>query len=55
LASLDAMLRDLRVDLERDARLRTETVQRWVDALREGREPLPLGGRRPSDAAQAGR
>lgn len=55
LASLDAMLRDLRVDLERDARLRTETVQAWVDALREGREPAPLGGRRPSDAAQAGR
>ncbi len=54
LASLDAMMRELRVDLERDARQRTDTVERWVEALRDGREPVALGGRRPSDA-QAGR
>jgi hypothetical protein len=54
LASLDAMMRELRVDLERDARQRTETVERWVDALRQGREPAALGGRRPAEA-QAGR
>ena len=54
LASLDAMMRELRVDLERDARQRTDTVERWVEALRDGREPVALGGRRPADA-QAGR
>jgi len=54
LASLDAMMRELRVDLERDARQRTDTVEQWVNALREGKEPVPLGGRRPADA-QAGR
>ena len=54
LASLDVMMRELRVDLERDARQRTETVDRWVDALRQGREPVALGGRRPAEA-QAGR
>jgi hypothetical protein len=48
------MMRELRVDLERDARQRTETVDRWVDALRQGREPAALGGRRPAEA-QAGR
>jgi hypothetical protein len=55
LASLDAMMRELRVDLERDARQRTDTVEQWVNALREGQEPVALGGRRPSDPAQAGR
>ncbi|MBM4052925.1 MAG: hypothetical protein FJ270_09340 [Planctomycetes bacterium] len=55
LASLDSMMRELRVDLERDARQRTDTVERWVEALRDGREPAALGGRRPSDAAQAAR
>lgn len=55
LASLDAMMRELRVDLERDARQRTDTVERWVEALRQGREPMALGGRRPSDAAQSAR
>ncbi len=54
LASLDAMMRELRVDLERDARQRTDTVDQWVNALREGKEPVALGGRRPADA-QAGR
>lgn len=54
LASLDAMMRELRVDLERDARQRTDTVEQWVNALREGKEPVALGGRRPADA-QAGR
>jgi hypothetical protein len=53
LASIDAMTRELRLDLSRDALMRTETVQRWIDALREGREPAPLGGRRPSESAQA--
>lgn len=55
LASLDAMMRELRVDLERDARQRTDTVEKWVEALRAGREPVALGGRRPSDPSQAGR
>jgi len=55
LASLDSMMRELRVDLERDARQRTDTVENWVEALRDGREPAALGGRRPSDAAQAAR
>jgi hypothetical protein len=54
LASLDAMMRELRVDLERDARERTDTVEQWVKALRDGKEPVALGGRRPADA-QAGR
>jgi len=54
LASLDAMMRELRVDLERDARQRTDTVEQWINALREGKEPVALGGRRPADA-QAGR
>ena len=54
LASLDAMMRELRVDLERDARQRTDTVEQWVKALRDGKEPVALGGRRPADA-QAGR
>lgn len=54
LASLDAMMRDLRVDLERDARQRTDTVEQWVSALRQGKEPVALGGRRPSES-QAGR
>lgn len=54
LASLDAMMRELRVDLERDARQRTDTVEQWVKALRDGREPVALGGRRPSES-QAGR
>lgn len=54
LASLDAMMRELRVDLERDARQRTDTVEQWVNALREGKEPVALGGRRPADV-QAGR
>ncbi len=54
LASLDAMMRELRVDLERDARQRTDTVEQWVKALRDGREPIALGGRRPSES-QAGR
>lgn len=54
LASLDAMMRELRVDLERDARQRTDTVEQWVNALREGKAPVALGGRRPADA-QAGR
>ncbi len=54
LASLDAMMRELRVDLERDARQRTDTVDQWVNALRDGKEPVALGGRRPADA-QAGR
>jgi len=54
LASLDAMMRELRVDLERDARQRTDTVEQWVSALRQGKEPVALGGRRPSES-QAGR
>ncbi len=48
LSSLDTMMREFRTTLERDALDRTETVQRWVDALREGRPPEPLGGRRPT-------
>ncbi|MBM4111178.1 MAG: hypothetical protein FJ254_07490 [Phycisphaerae bacterium] len=55
LASLDSMMRALRVDLERDALERTDTVERWVSALRDGREPAALGGRRPSEPAQASR
>lgn len=54
LASLDAMMRELRIDLERDARQRTDTVEQWVKALRDGREPVALGGRRPAES-QAGR
>lgn len=52
LAALDGVMRELRTSLEEDARVRTQTADRWIEALRAGSEPPPLGGRRTAEVPQ---
>ena len=47
LAEIDSVMRTMRADLERDARARHETVERMVNACREGSGENVLGGRSP--------
>lgn len=49
LAEIDAVMRTMRADLERDARARNETVDKMVSACREGTGENVLGGRAPVD------
>jgi len=45
LAEIDAVVRTMRIDLERDARRRDATVEEVVSGVREGRQETLLGGR----------
>lgn len=45
LAEIDAVVRAMRTDLERDARQRDATVDQVVTGVREGRQEALLGGR----------
>ena len=45
LAEIDAVVRTMRIDLERDARRRDATVEEVVIGVREGRQETLLGGR----------
>lgn len=51
LAEIDAVLRAMRSDLERDARQRNATVDQVVAGVREGRHEALLGGRTAVPAA----
>ncbi len=53
LAEIDAVMRTMRADLQRDANGRNETVERMVVAVRDATGELILGGRSPLDASAA--
>lgn len=53
LAEIDAVMRTMRSELERDSRGREASVERMVAACREGRASTVLGGRSPVDTLPA--
>lgn len=53
LAEIDAVMRTMRTELERDARARTETIEKMVSACRGGSCEAVLGGRTAVLEAQA--
>jgi len=54
LAEIDAVVRSMRIDLERDARQRNATVDQVVAGVREGRQEALLGGRTPLATSPSG-
>ncbi len=52
LAEIDAVMRAMRKDLERDTRGRDDSINLVVDACRNGDEPPVLGGRAPISSGQ---
>lgn len=53
LAEIDALMRTMRSELERDARARNETIEQMVTACREGSCEAVLGGRSAVLAGQS--
>lgn len=51
LAEIDAVMRTMRADLQRDASGRNETVERMVVAVRDGTGERILGGRSPVESS----